>query len=69
MFPQRDNMTPGEAGKALKQVLAKLRAGADYYKCEAEARPFIEIINKRSEELGNKFGVKSKKISFAYVAR
>jgi len=63
------NITPKQAGKELTKILAKLRAGADYYECETEAQPFINIINKRSIELGKKFGVKAKKISFAYVAR
>jgi hypothetical protein len=62
-------LTPKQAGKELKQVLAKLRAGADYYRCEAEAKPFIDIINKRSEELGKKFGVKTKTITFTSIAR
>jgi hypothetical protein len=62
-------LTPKQAGKELRQILAKLHAGAYYYKCEAEAKPFIDIINKRSEELAKKYGVKAKKISFVHIAR
>ena len=62
-------ITPKQAGIALKEVLVKLRAGADYYQCEEEAKPFIAIINKRSKELGIKFGVSAKKIYFSYIAR
>lgn len=61
--------TPQEAGRVLRSIISKLRSGANYDKCEAEARPYIEIINKRSEELGKKFGIKTKKIAFASIAR
>ncbi len=62
-------ITPKQAGIELANIVAKLRAGADYYKCEAEAKPFIDIINKRSEELAKKFKVKGKKILFSSVVR
>ncbi len=63
------SMTPQQAGKNLNIILAKLRAGADYERCEKEAEPLIALINKRAGELARVHGVRPRHVSFIALAR
>lgn len=55
---------------AIKAIASDLNRGLiTYAEAQAKAKPFIDRMNKRGEELAKEYGMKHKPITFKYLMR
>lgn len=69
---ENDGMTQEamENRDAIKSIASDLNRGLiTYIEAQAKAKPFIDRINKRGEELAKEHGMKHKPITFRYLMR
>lgn len=62
-------MSASEIQFHIKEIKIKLLHGADYKQCQAEAQPYIDLMNKRGEAISKKFGFRHSKITFQKIMR
>lgn len=54
----------------IESIRQRMNAGVlTYEEAEAEAKPTIDAMNKRTEEIAKEYGVKPKYLSFKYLMR
>lgn len=59
-----------ENREVIKSIASDLRFGKiTYEEAQAKAKPYIDRMNKRGEELAKEYGMKYKPLTFKYLMR
>lgn len=63
------NQQVQDAHLTIELVKRKLRQGADYKECRAEAQPALDVLNEEGRRIAKKYGQRYKKLSFTAIMR
>lgn len=58
-----------DAQLTIEIVKRKLRQGADYHECRAEAQPALDIINEEGKKIAKKYNQRYKPVTFTGIMR
>jgi len=63
------NQKVEDAKTTIELVKRKLRQGADYKTCRAEAQPALDVLNEEGRKIAKQYGQRYKKLSLTAIIR